>query len=92
MTLEVRASNVGAQTFYERMGLRNIGTRPHYYSDSEDAVIMTGPLPEARRDVAGMRLHVDDVAKNGNACEADSPRKSPSAGGCFRSGDTAHIR
>lgn len=63
MTLEVRASNVGAQTFYERMGLRNIGTRPHYYSDREDAVIMTGPLPEARRDVAGMRLHVDDVAK-----------------------------
>lgn len=76
MTLEVRASNVGAQTFYERMGLRNIGTRPHYYSDREDAVIMSGPLPEARRDVAGMRLHVDDVAQQpANACEADSPRK-----------------
>lgn len=64
MTLEVRASNAGAQTFYERMGLRTIGTRPHYYSDREDAVIMTGPLPEARRDVAGMRLHVDDVAQD----------------------------
>lgn len=64
MTLEVRASNAGAQTFYERMGLRAIGTRPHYYSDREDAVIMTGPLPEARRDVAGMRLHVDDVAQD----------------------------
>ena len=76
MTLEVRASNAGAQTFYERMGLRNIGTRPHYYSDREDAVIMSGPLPEARRDVAGMRLHVDDVAQQpANACEADSPRK-----------------
>lgn len=77
MTLEVRASNAGAQTFYERMGLRNIGTRPHYYSDREDAVIMSGPLPEARRDVAGMRLHVDDVAQQpANACEADSPRKA----------------
>lgn len=76
MTLEVRASNAGAQTFYERMGLRNIGTRPHYYSDREDAVIMSGPLPEARRDVAGMRLHVDDVAQQpANACEADSLRK-----------------
>lgn len=62
MTLEVRASNAGAQTFYERMGLSSIGTRPHYYSDREDAVIMSGPLPQARRDVAGMRLHVDDVA------------------------------
>lgn len=67
MTLEVRASNAGAQTFYERMGLANIGTRPHYYSDREDAVIMSGPLPEARRDVAGMRLHVDDVAGSGRA-------------------------
>lgn len=77
MTLEVRASNAGAQTFYERMGLRNIGTRPHYYSDREDAVIMSGPLPEARRDVAGMRLHVDDVAQQPtNACEADSLRKA----------------
>lgn len=77
MTLEVRVSNAGAQTFYERMGLRNIGTRPHYYSDREDAVIMSGPLPEARRDVAGMRLHVDDVAQQpANACEADSPRKT----------------
>lgn len=62
MTLEVRASNAGAQTFYERMGLSSIGVRPHYYSDREDAVIMSGPLPQARRDVAGMRLHVDDVA------------------------------
>ncbi len=72
MTLEVRASNAGAQTFYERMGLVNIGTRPHYYSDREDATIMSGPLPEARRDVAGMRLHVDDVAGGTDACETAS--------------------
>ena len=72
MSLEVRASNAGAQTFYERMGLVNIGTRPHYYSDREDATIMSGPLPEARRDVAGMRLHVDDVAGGIDACETAS--------------------
>lgn len=71
MTLEVRASNAGAQTFYERMGLRVIGTRPHYYSDREDAVIMSGPLPQARRDVAGMRLHVDDVAGVASAADVD---------------------
>lgn len=86
MSLEVRASNAGAQTFYERMGLRNIGTRPHYYSDREDAVIMSGPLPEARRDVAGMRLHVDDVAQQpANACEAGSPCEADSSGAANRS-------
>ena len=78
MTLEVRASNAGAQTFYERMGLRVIGTRPHYYSDREDAVIMSGLLPQARRDVAGMRLHVDDVA--GVASAAMSTARHPPTG------------
>lgn len=62
MTLEVRASNEGAQAFYESMGLERIGVRPRYYSDREDAVIMTGPLPVHRRDVAGMELHVGEVA------------------------------
>lgn len=76
MTLEVRASNAGAQTFYERMGLSSIGTRPHYYSDREDAVIMSGPLPQARRDVAGMRLHVDDVA---GVAEPDAERACEAA-------------
>ena len=62
MTLEVRLSNEGAQTFYENLGLARIGVRPHYYSDREDAVIMTGPLPVAQHDVAGMTLRVDEVA------------------------------
>ena len=72
MTLEVRISNVGARTFYERMGLHSVGVRPRYYSDLEDAVIMTGPLPESRRDVAGMRLHVDDVAGASDEAPAGS--------------------
>ncbi|MFD0702588.1 multifunctional tRNA N6-adenosine(37)-N6- threonylcarbamoyltransferase complex dimerization subunit type 1 TsaB/ribosomal protein alanine acetyltransferase/tRNA (adenosine(37)-N6)-threonylcarbamoyltransferase complex transferase subunit TsaD [Slackia equolifaciens] len=62
MTLEVRLSNEGAQAFYENLGLARIGVRPHYYSDREDAVIMTGPLPVAQHDVAGMTLRVDEVA------------------------------
>lgn len=43
-SLEVRASNTGAQAFYESLGMRAIGKRPRYYSDREDAVIMEGPL------------------------------------------------
>ncbi len=44
-SLEVRASNVGAQALYEALGYQSLGTRPRYYSDGEDAVIMEGPLP-----------------------------------------------
>ena len=40
-TLEVRPSNPGAITLYERFGFRIAGTRPRYYQDTgEDAVIM----------------------------------------------------
>jgi [ribosomal protein S18]-alanine N-acetyltransferase len=39
-TLEVRASNVGAQRMYHRFGFVPAGVRPRYYRDGEDAVIM----------------------------------------------------
>jgi [ribosomal protein S18]-alanine N-acetyltransferase len=40
-TLEVRVSNHGAITLYERFGFRGVGTRRRYYSDNgEDAIIM----------------------------------------------------
>jgi len=40
-TLEVRTSNAGAISLYERFGFRPAGTRPRYYRDNgEDAVIM----------------------------------------------------
>lgn len=67
-SLEVRASNAGAQALYEALGMRSIGTRPRYYSDGEDAVIMEGALGPvigdagaASADVAGMRLQVDEA-------------------------------
>jgi [ribosomal protein S18]-alanine N-acetyltransferase len=42
LTLEVRASNEGAQRLYRRWGFRKVGVRKRYYSDNkEDAVIMT---------------------------------------------------
>lgn len=64
MTLEVRLSNTGAHVFYERLGLKRIGVRPRYYSDREDAVIYTGPLPLAEHDVAGMELRLNDAVKS----------------------------
>ena len=44
-SLEVRAANGGAQALYAALGYKNVGVRPRYYSDGEDAVIMQGPLP-----------------------------------------------
>ena len=63
-SLEVRASNAGAQAFYESLGMQNVGMRPRYYSDREDAVIMKGPLPSAPHDVAGMELsHLESAGQ-----------------------------
>ena len=69
VSLEVRAGNVGAQALYKALGLTPVGTRPRYYSDREDALIMQGelaalvgaaePAEESSRLVAGMELQVD---------------------------------
>ncbi len=41
ITLEVRTSNAGAISLYERFGFQSAGTRPRYYQDTgEDALIM----------------------------------------------------
>ena len=41
LTLEVRKSNIAAQRLYEKFGFKVIGERKRYYSDREDALIMT---------------------------------------------------
>ena len=48
VTLEVRKSNHGAQTLYQKYGFKEIGTRKGYYSDNhEDAIVMwTGNIWE----------------------------------------------
>ena len=63
-TLEVRASNEGAQAFYAGLGLENQGRRPRYYSDREDAFVFSGPLPLVSGDVAGMKLKVDQAGES----------------------------
>ena len=41
VTLEVRKSNIAAQTVYIQTGFTVSGVRPHYYEDNkEDAIIM----------------------------------------------------
>ncbi len=41
-TLEVRATNTGAQQLYKKMGFEKVGVRKAYYTDNhEDALIMT---------------------------------------------------
>jgi len=38
--LEVRRSNDAARALYQQLGWEEIGSRPGYYSDGEDAVLM----------------------------------------------------
>jgi len=59
VTLEVRVSNIVAQTLYEKYGFETQGKRVRYYSDNgEDAYIMTTPplaSPEYRQRLASLR-------------------------------------
>jgi len=43
-TLEVRVSNVVAQNLYRRYGFLEVGRRPRYYADHEDALLLTAYL------------------------------------------------
>jgi ribosomal-protein-alanine N-acetyltransferase len=40
LTLEVRVSNVAAQTLYARFGFQAAGIRKNYYENVEDAIVM----------------------------------------------------
>lgn len=42
ITLEVRESNIPAVNLYTKMGFKNVGVRPNFYSNpTENAIIMT---------------------------------------------------
>lgn len=76
MTLEVRVSNTGAHAFYEKLGLKNIGKRPRYYSDKEDAFIFTGPLPIESHDVAGMDMRINAAVTPLRDTEEATPQEN----------------
>lgn len=60
-SLEVRVSNDGAIAFYRDLGFHELGVRPKYYSDGEDALIMSSALDALSNErVAGDRLEVRD--------------------------------
>lgn len=43
MTLEVRTGNAAARALYAGAGFAEVGRRRRYYTDGEDAVLMTRP-------------------------------------------------
>ena len=62
LTLEVRASNTGAQRLYERFGMTTVGVRKHYYRD-DDAVIMWATDidgPEYQERLNQIRAHLEE--------------------------------
>jgi len=63
MTLEVRASNRGAQALYRSFGFEIVGRRARYYTDDgEDALVMsTPPLadPPMRERLAAERARLE---------------------------------
>lgn len=62
LTLEVRASNTGAQRLYERFGMTSVGVRKHYYRD-DDAVIMWATEidePEYKERLGQIRTHLEE--------------------------------
>ena len=67
MTLEVRASNLAAQTLYEKCGFRRLGVRRGYYSDNhEDGIIMTtDPFTSAPFQALLQRLKEDHTRRWG---------------------------
>jgi ribosomal-protein-alanine N-acetyltransferase len=52
VTLEVRRGNHAAQALYQRHGFEAMGLRARYYSDGEDAIVMTLTLPGQASDEA----------------------------------------
>jgi ribosomal-protein-alanine N-acetyltransferase len=46
LTLEVRTGNVAAVRLYESLGFERVGLRRGYYSDGDDALIMTKRVGE----------------------------------------------
>ena len=72
-SLEVRVGNTGAQALYTAIGLASLGVRPRYYSDGEDAVIMEGPLPLVKHDVAGMELVVGAASEDSRTLRDAAP-------------------
>jgi len=75
-TLEVRVSNKPAQNLYRKYGFEVIGRRKGYYSDGEDAFIMTAfdiNTPEYRLVLAKNREKLEEKLKGVNHGRTGKP-------------------
>lgn len=59
LSLEVRASNYGAQSLYRKYGFTVEGRRPRYYGDGEDALVMWS----GRLDGPACRATLEDLRR-----------------------------
>ncbi len=79
LTLEVRERNRSARALYEAAGLKSVGVRPGYYSETgEHAVIMwsddiTHPGGEARLELLRRRAEQDLLAYPGDTTDEQGP-------------------
>ena len=75
LTLEVRVSNIVAQSLYEKYGFARVGLRPGYYApDREDALIMTSePIASASFQSLLRRLQKDNRERLSSYCTANDP-------------------
>ena len=63
-TLEVRVSNISAQSLYKKYGFKEVGIRKRYYSDNnEDAYIMTTDILSSDLYTNHFRNLVDEFNK-----------------------------
>ena len=46
LNLEVRVSNTPAQSLYKKFGFKEVGVRPKYYDNKEDAILMTKEIEQ----------------------------------------------
>ncbi|OJW24136.1 MAG: hypothetical protein BGO51_07115 [Rhodospirillales bacterium 69-11] len=53
MYLEVAVGNAAARRLYARAGFEEVGRRPGYYSDQQDALVLRAPLPPEQRSETG---------------------------------------
>ena len=51
LTLEVRRGNSGAIQLYQKYGFREVGVRPRYYENKEDALLMTRFLKQGEGEL-----------------------------------------
>ena len=65
-TLEVRASNIAAQTLYKKHDFCVVNKRPRYYQNGETALVMNVelPLPNFNQRVAGLLARLISEAKS----------------------------